>query len=51
MTYREIRENEEVLAFLKKGNDNLGVLGFTEHEKPHCSISQPELILLPSFPR
>ena len=27
MTYQEIRKNEEVLAFLKKGNDNLGVLG------------------------
>ena len=38
MTYQEIRENEEVLAFLKKGNDNLGVLGFTEHEVAHCSI-------------
>ena len=23
MTYQEIRQNEEVLAFLKKGNDNL----------------------------
>jgi len=38
MTYKEICENEEILAFLKKGNDNLGVLGFTEHEKAHCSI-------------
>ena len=38
MTYQEIRQNEEVLAFLKKGNDNLGVLGFTEHAEAHCSI-------------
>ena len=38
MTYQEIRQNEEVLAFLKKGNDNLGVLGYTEHAQAHCSI-------------
>ena len=38
MTYQKIRQNEEVLAFLKKGNDNLGVLGFTEHAEAHCSI-------------
>lgn len=38
MTYNEIRENEEVLAFLKKGNDNLGVLGYTEHSHVHCSV-------------
>ncbi|MBD9227310.1 MAG: phosphohydrolase, partial [Clostridiales bacterium] len=24
MTYKEIKKNEEVLAYLKKGNDNLG---------------------------
>ena len=38
MTYQEIRQNEEVLAFLKKGNDNLGVLGYTEHAQAHCAI-------------
>ena len=38
MTYQEIRENKEVLAFLKKGNDNLGVLGYTEHSQVHCSV-------------
>jgi len=38
MTYQEIRQNEEVLAFLKKGNDNLGVLGFTEHSEVHCAL-------------
>ena len=38
MTYQEIRENKEVLAFLKKGNDNLGVLGYTEHSHVHCSV-------------
>ena len=38
MTYQEIRQNEEVLAFIKKGNDNLGVLGYTEHAQAHCTI-------------
>ena len=38
MTYQEIRKNEEVLAFLKRGNDNLGVLGYTEHSHVHCSM-------------
>lgn len=38
MTYREIKKNKEVLAYLKKGNDNLGVLGFTDHSEVHCSV-------------
>ena len=27
LTYKDIRENREVLAYLKKGNDNLGTMG------------------------
>lgn len=38
MTYREIKKNKEVLAYLKKGNDNLGVFGFTDHSEVHCSV-------------
>lgn len=38
LTYKEIRKNEEVLAFLEKGNANLGVLGFTDHSKAHCTM-------------
>ena len=33
MTYKEIRKNEEVRAYLKKGNENLGVLGYTDHSE------------------
>ena len=33
MTYKEIRKNEEVLAFIKKGNENLGAMGFTDHSE------------------
>lgn len=38
LTYKEIKKNEEVLAFLEKGNANLGVLGFTDHSKAHCTM-------------
>ena len=38
MTYNDIKHNEEVLAFLKKGNDNLGTLGYTDHSAAHCAL-------------
>ena len=38
MTYKEIKKNEEVLAFLKKGNDDLGVLGYTDDSQAHCTV-------------
>ena len=38
MNYEQIRNNEEIRAFLKKGNDNLGVLGFTDHSTAHCAL-------------
>lgn len=38
MTYQEIKNNAEVCALLKKGNDNLGVLGFTDHSQAHCAL-------------
>jgi len=38
MTYSEIRNNEEVCALLEKGNQNLGVLGFTDHSEAHCLL-------------
>ena len=38
MTYQEIRKNEEVCALLEKGNQNLGVLGFTDHSEAHCVL-------------
>lgn len=37
MIYKEIRANEEVNALLDKGNKNLGLLGFTDHSKAHCT--------------
>lgn len=38
MTYEEIRKEEEVLAYLKKGNDILGGMGYTDHSEIHCSL-------------
>lgn len=38
MNYKEILQNKEVKAFLKKGNENLGLLGYTDHSEKHCAI-------------
>lgn len=38
MTYQQIRQNAEVCALLEKGNQNLGVLGFTDHSEAHCLL-------------
>lgn len=38
MTFKEIRNNREVCALLDKGNQNLGVLGFTDHSEAHCLL-------------
>lgn len=42
ITYQEIRKNEEVQAYLKKGNENLGVLGYTDHSAVHCTLVAEE---------
>ena len=38
MKYKDVLRNEEVKAFLKKGNKNLGMLGYTDHSEEHCAI-------------
>lgn len=38
MTYEEILHHPEVLALLERGNENLGVLGFTDHSRAHCAL-------------
>lgn len=38
MTFEEIKNNEEVCALIDKGNNNLKVLGFTDHSKAHCGL-------------
>lgn len=36
--YQTVRENKEICAFLRKGNENLGVMGFTDHSRAHCTL-------------
>lgn len=36
--YKRIRENEEIKALIKKGNANLGALGFTDHSEAHTVL-------------
>lgn len=38
MTYEDIKKNEVVNAYIKKGNDNLGVLGYTDHSAGHSAL-------------
>ncbi len=38
MTYKEIRKNKEINAFLYKGNENLTMLGYSDHSAKHCSV-------------
>lgn len=38
MKYTDIKKNEEVKELIKKGNENLGVLGYTDHSEKHCAI-------------
>ena len=38
LNYKEILQNEEVKAYLEKGNENLGILGYTDHSEKHCAI-------------
>lgn len=38
MTYQDILNNEEVNAYIQKGNANLDVLGFTDHSQAHSGL-------------
>ncbi len=37
ITYQDIKKNEEIKTYLGKGNELLGVLGFTEHSYKHAA--------------
>lgn len=36
ITYKKVKENEEINLLIEKGNDVLDVLGFTEHSRKHA---------------
>lgn len=38
VSYKAIRDNKEIKAYIKKGNDNLAVLGFTDHSEAHTAL-------------
>ncbi len=38
MKYKDIKDNKEILALIKKGNDNLGCLGYTDHSEAHTVL-------------
>lgn len=47
MKYEEIKKNKEVLAFIKKGNENLGIMGYTDHSEAHgCLVAERAAYLL-----
>lgn len=37
MKYEDIRKNTEVCELIKKENENLGILGYTDHSQAHCT--------------
>ena len=50
MTYSEIKNNEEVRELLRKGNEDLGVLGYTDHSEAHCAmVAQRAAFVLKKF--
>ena len=38
MLYQKIKNDEEVMALLERGNHNLGVLGITDHSSAHTGL-------------
>ena len=38
MKYKQIKENEEIGALIAKGDENLAVLGFTDHSVAHATL-------------
>lgn len=47
MKYQDIRKSQEICEWIKKGDENLGILGFTDHSRAHCTVvaEQAERIL------
>ena len=38
VTLKDVRRDHEVQVFIRKADENLGVLGYTEHGPRHCSL-------------
>ena len=37
VTVEDIQNNAEIRTYIEKGNENLGVLGFTKHSTGHAT--------------
>ncbi len=37
ITYKMIKDSEEINAYIKKGNETLGIMGYTEHSERHAA--------------
>lgn len=47
ISYKELRQNEEVKEYYKKGNAILGVLGYTDHSMAHvCLVAEKSGLIL-----
>ena len=47
ISYQEIKQNEEIKAYIKRGNENLNVLGFTDHSAAHtCLVAERAAYIL-----
>ena len=50
MNYSDIKNNEEVKELIRKGNQDLGVLGYTDHSETHCvMVAQRAAFVLKKF--
>lgn len=50
MTYEEIIKNKEISEYIRKGNENLDVLGYTDHSEPHVMlVAQRAAFILREF--
>ena len=36
LTFEDIKNNEEIITYIEKGNANLGAMGYTEHSRSHA---------------
>lgn len=38
MNYKEIKKDKEIRAYIQKGNEKLGTMGYTDHSEKHCIL-------------
>lgn len=38
MNYKEIKKDKEIKAYIQKGNEKLGAMGYTDHSEKHCIL-------------